>query len=1171
VVTYQDGTTAVVSNTANPLWPFPFDVMGRYPWCPFTTDPVNISTGNATYEFTDLALPGKGSSLTFTRTYNSQDVANSGFLGRGWRCEYQTALEFPTAAEVTLIAADGRQEIFTASGGGDYTSPQGVTERLHKNANGSFTITHLDQSHLEFDSGGRLSSAVDRYGNATTLTYNTSGQLTGVTEAGGRTLSFTYDYAYLTQVEDNAGRTASFTYDTGGNLVSATDPNGHTTTYTYDSNHQLTSVSEPEPSANPLMTNTYTDGRVTLQTDALGNETALSFDTTNQETTVTDARGNVTVEAWDAHYRLIEQTDPYDNSGSILYNTAGFPESVTDANGHTSSFVYDSLGNIISATDPEGHETEASYDSANGNQLWFEDAADQRTTYSWDASGTFLDSIETPVGTTSFTWNTNGTLDSLTDAESHTWEYGYNAYGDLTSIVDPLSFVTTCEYDSAGRTTAVEDANSSRVEYVYDAKGNVTSIKDPLAETDPLNRHQIDFTYDDNDNATSVIDARGNETWFTYDDMNRLTSTEDALSGQASFGYDSNHNLTSVEDPSGHTATYVYDDCDRLASIADPLGRLTEYAYDQAGNLIGVTHADDSEATYTYTADDLLLGVSYSSEPTTWSFAYNPVHALSGAQNQSGQDWTYAYDSGNRVISQADENNTSLGPLAIDYTYDDASNVTDIDIGNLVSLALTYDARDLIATLTDDGGVSTFTHDSGGRLTQIATPEGSSRSFSYDAASNLTSVANTTGPGAQTFSYTYDASGNRLTSNDETYTYDARNRLVSWYDPVDEVTTTYVYDAAGNLTGVQEDSVPTESYTYNAANEITNTGFTYDANGNLTSDGIHTYAYDTECRLVEVEEGGVAVSMTYDFLGRRTSLTRNSATSSDTTYFHYDGALLVAESDESGIVTATYAYDDQGLLISMTRGAATYYYQTNAHGDVVSLTDETGTIVNAYSYDPWGRVLEADETVGNPFRYAGYYYDPGTDLYYLWNRYYDPGLRRFLTEDPLGGCIDETQSLNVYAYVQDNPLRYADPQGLAYEDYIGPYPNPHEYLQPLPKQNGGETPVLRDLSQGSDHRWQQHDGMETEWPHYQEQKRNENGSWKDTGRHIPEKYWKESAPNRNPKVREGRVSKDNPWGRDPNAQQVIEMDDLPMIIPVPAPPVGEAVPVLRWIVGVVFG
>ena len=150
--------------------------------------------------------------------------------------------------------------------------------------------------------------------------------------------------------------------------------------------------------------------------------------------------------------------------------------------------------------------------------------------------------------------------------------------------------------------------------------------------------------------------------------------------------------------------------------------------------------------------------------------------------------------------------------------------------------------------------------------------------------------------------------------------YDANGNFLA------ENRTACIHDAAGNLTGVEEDGLPTESYTHNAGNEITNAGFSYDANGNLTADGTFTYLYDAQCQLREVTTSGTPIcSMTYDYAGRRTSLT----TPSGTTYFHWASGLLAAESDGTGAVTATYAYSPEGGLLSMTRGGETYYYQTN--------------------------------------------------------------------------------------------------------------------------------------------------------------------------------------------------------------------------------------------------
>jgi YD repeat-containing protein len=66
----------------------------------------------------------------------------------------------------------------------------------------------------------------------------------------------------------------SFTYDASGNLATATDANGHATGYTYDSSHRLVSERQPkamaDPAIDPLFTNTWLNGRVSSQTDALG-------------------------------------------------------------------------------------------------------------------------------------------------------------------------------------------------------------------------------------------------------------------------------------------------------------------------------------------------------------------------------------------------------------------------------------------------------------------------------------------------------------------------------------------------------------------------------------------------------------------------------------------------------------------------------------------------------------------------------------------------------------------------------------------------------------------------------------------------------------------------------------------------------------------------------------
>jgi RHS repeat-associated protein len=139
-------------------------------------------------------------------------------------------------------------------------------------------------------------------------------------------------------------------------------------------------------------------------------------------------------------------------------------------------------------------------------------------------------------------------------------------------------------------------------------------------------------------------------------------------------------------------------------------------------------------------------------------------------------------------------------------------------------------------------------------------------------------------------------------------------------------------------------------------------------------------------------------------------------------------------SDSSGNITANYYYDNNGQIMAMKKNGNYYYYQFNAHGDVVSLTDESGNIVNSYKYDPWGKLLSISETISNPYRYAGYRYDTDTGLYYLRARYYNPNIMRFMTKDLKAGFLINPQTLNSYVYCNNNPVNLIDPMGEDWTD-----------------------------------------------------------------------------------------------------------------------------------------
>lgn len=113
-----------------------------------------------------------------------------------------------------------------------------------------------------------------------------------------------------------------------------------------------------------------------------------------------------------------------------------------------------------------------------------------------------------------------------------------------------------------------------------------------------------------------------------------------------------------------------------------------------------------------------------------------------------------------------------------------------------------------------------------------------------------------------------------------------------------------------------------------------------------------------------------------------------------------------------------------------------YYYLYNGHGDVIQIVDRNGNVVNSYEYDEWGNIRTSNETISNPFKYAGEIYDEETGLYYLRARYYDPALGRFINEDTVEGQIDNPLSLNLYSYCYNNPLIFIDPTGNTAQDFL---------------------------------------------------------------------------------------------------------------------------------------
>jgi len=287
-------------------------------------------------------------------------------------------------------------------------------------------------------------------------------------------------------------------------------------------------------------------------------------------------------------------------------------------------------------------------------------------------------------------------------------------------------------------------------------------------------------------------------------------------------------------------------------------------------------------------------------------------------------------------------------------------------------------------------------YDHANRRTSLSYPNGTNTSYTYDVASRLTNI-NHLGPGGiiEALTYQYDAAGNRTSL--------IRN------------------NAAASLL-----PAAVASASYDAANEQTafaGATLTYDANGNLTNDGVNSYQWDARNRLIGMS-GGITASFNYDVLGRRTQKTLSTPSSALSTGFLYDGNDIAAEIG-GGAVGANYVRSlniDEPFI--RQSGSGNEFYHADALGSSLALSTGQGAPATTYGYEPFGKTTVTG-TSTNPFQYTGREND-GTGPYYYRARYYYPILHRFLGEDPLK--LDGGE--NSYAYVSNKPLNRKDPSGL---------------------------------------------------------------------------------------------------------------------------------------------
>jgi len=946
---------------------------------------------------------GAGPTLDLSLTYNSYNADGSHalvdtVLGYGWTHSYNAFL-FSQVGSMFRMDGDGRTEKFQAGPGGSYSSDTGYFEMLHKNGDGSFTLTTKDQTSYHFaivpgtffQVGGpvyRLLTITNRNNNVTTLAY-AAGELVGVTDTYGRSLHFTYNaLGQMTTETDPLGRVTTFAYDsTGRRLASVTDPTGKVTSYTYNALNQIATKTDGD---GRLYTYQYQgnlpvgikDGSST-SLFSLSNPTQWGTSPTIlaqlQERIYTpstsqqiDGRGNVWKYQYDTNGYPTNIIAPDGSTTRYQYDPGSWEvSSMTDANGNVTRYQYDGEGNRIRMTDALGNVTTYTYEPIFNQITSMTDPNGRDTTYQYDGHGNRTNTTD-PLGQTQQrTYDSHGNILSQTDQRGYTTTFRYDAMGDRTNMTDPLGNVTGYGYDAVGNQISTTDPRGYTTTYQYDGRNRMTSMTDPLGNV-------TSYRYDADNDRIRITDPNGNITSYGYDVRDRLIRVTNAVGGVSTTAYDGNNNIISQTDANGHSTTYLYDTQNRLIRTTDALGNVSVTAYDSVGNITSTTDANAHTTTYSY---DVLNRRISQTDPlghtTTYDYANTAGPPCCGATAGSslltemidadGHITYYNYDELNRLVQTirksggvTDVVNPTDAVTAM--VYDADNNVLSSTDPNGNTTSYSYDAVDRRVTSVDPTGYTTTTvYDPAGNVIQTTDPRGNTTTTIYDADNRAIETDDLLGSVGKT---AYDPDGNVIHSidglgNTTTTVYDGLNRVIETIDPLGHDTTTS-YDAADNVLSRTDRDGNTLTFAYDAINRQVSTT---DALSDTTST-----AYDPAGNVTSVTDAnGNITTYSYDALNRRTRETY-ADTAADTRTFTYDAmGNLISRLDQEGRTT-TYQYND-------------FYYMTNRQystdpadqftydlgGRLVSATRSTW--VNSFVYDAAGRVLTADED-GEPMTYS---------------------------------------------------------------------------------------------------------------------------------------------------------------------------------------------------------